>query len=325
MYMKGRILLILLILLSGFLCLTGCSRRNRPTTGQETVTVTVVPSPSELPKATKKPEQLPETPTEPTGEPENRILSEETLISYLEEEEGVLVITQVYDDFDNDGTYEMFAFVSEPEYLVDYDSLYGRVVFLDAELQLTELTMGFYVWDASSIRTVALENRLLFVADEAFASETASRVYAVYENDPVCLLSNLGYFEEQDGALLLTVSDYDMCVEYDGFSTGHTWKTYYLYYAEEEQCFREYLAEEITEEEYLSYEGADALLASLREQYPHAEYEFLLRENGMLHINLSYDAGGYLLQKNVTVNSNGGKLTNPVENDGRYHQGCLPW
>lgn len=320
--MKRR---ILLILLSGLLALAGCSRRNQPATGQETVTVTVVPTPSESPIITQNPEKLPEASTEPVGEPENRILSEETLVSYLEEEEGVLVITQVYDDFDNDGSYEMFAFVSEPEYLVDYDSLYGKVVFLDSELQLTELTTEFAVWDDASIRTVALENRLLFVADEAFVSETASRVYAVYENEPVCLLSNLGYFDEQDGALLLTVSDYDMCVEYDGFSTGHTWKTYYLYYVETEQCFREYLAEEITEEGFLAYEGADELLASLRAQYPHAEYEFLLRENGMLHINLIYDAGGYLLQKNVTVDSRDGKLTNPVENDGRYHQSCLPW
>lgn len=312
---------ILMILFFGLLCLAGCGRKNQPTTGQDTVTVTVVPTPS------KRPEVTPGAPTEPVSEPEptERILSEETLISYLEEEAGYLVVTQVYDDFDNNGTYEMFAFVSEPEHLVDYDSLFGKVVFLDSEFKLTELTVEFTVWEDAAIRTVALENRLLFVADEAFVSETSSRVYAVYENEPVCLLANLGYFDEQDGALLLTVSDYDMCVEYDGFSTGHTWKTYYLYYEEAERCFREYTAKEITEEDYLSYEGADRLLASLRERYPHAEYEFLLRENGMLHINLIYDAGGYLLQKNVTVSLQDGKVTNPVENDGRYHLSCLSW
>lgn len=315
-----------LLLCSSLLCLTGCNNvdDNQTATGQNSVTVTLAPTNKveEVPDITPELEEPDDEQTPELNASSNGVVSEEVLLNCLEMDYGYVVVKSVYDDFDNNGEYEMFAFVAEPEYMELYDSLYGKVVFLNTRLQLSELTMDFYIWDDSSIRTIALENRLLFVVDEAFVSETASKVYAVYEEEPSCLLSGMGYFSELNGRLVLNVSDYDMIMEYDGFSTGHTWKNYYFYYDEENRCFQEYTATEITKEDYLSWQGADQILLDIETEYPGAELQFLLRENDMVHVNVASDQNGYIVQKNFTSEIVDGALINTEENDGKYQLRC---
>lgn len=321
---KMRKKAIIMLLCSSLFFALGCNQTkdNQPTTGKDTVTVTIAPT--NKVELTVTPEVTPILGVNSNQEnPSTWVVSEEEFLTTLEMEYGYVVVKSEYDDFDNDGEYEMFAFVATPEYMELYDSLYGKVVFLNSAMQLSELSMDFYIWDDTSIRTVTLKNRLLFVADEAFVSETASKVYAVYEKEPYCLLSGMGYFAEADGQLLLNVSDYDMVVEYDGLSLGHTWKNYYLYYDEENRCFQEYVAQEISEDEYLKWQGADTILSDIESEYPGAELEFLLRENGVVHVNISYDQGGYITQKNITSTIVEGTLINTIENDGKYKTNCF--
>ena len=305
-----------LLCISVLCLLTACQIEN------ETTSATILPEPpsdvSVLPFTTPEPTVL------PTVLPNQ---TKEILQNALEKQYGFMVIQAEYRDFDRNGTYEMFAFVLErelAEQYVDGDWLYGKVVYLNQDLQLEELTMPFYIWDTSATRVIPLEDVLLFVADEAFVSETVSRVYAVYEDEPECLLNGLGYFFAQNGNIFVNISDYDMVVEQDGFSSGHTWKNYYFYYDKEKRCFREYVAKQITQEEFLSLPGAESVLEEIRLQYPSdATLEFLYRENGMLHINIAYCEDTFTIQKNVSVRLENGRLTGWEANDGRYRTECM--
>lgn len=73
-----------------------------------------------------------------------------------------------------------------------------------------------------------------------------------------------------------------------GIGSGRTQKEYYFYI--DESGYREYTAKRITEEEFLTYGGAEDILLHLGEAYGSEEknisYEFMLRSNRYLHINI---------------------------------------
>lgn len=276
------------------------------------------PAPELTPSAEATP--LPETTPEPVPtKPLQK--SEEELQHLLETEHGFSVFHSEYRDFDGNGTYEMFAFVLETELTEQYTEewLYGKLVYLNNTAELKELTMPFYIWDISAIRVLTLKDRLFLAIDEAFVSETVSRVYAVYEDEPQCVMSGFGYFFVQDDSAMVNISDYDMYVEQNGFATGHTWKNYYFRYDDEKRCFYEYTAKQITEEDFLAFPGTTSLLEELKKRYgAETEFEFLYRENGVLHVNIFYQEMGATVQKNCSARLRGSLLEEWEENNGRY-------
>lgn len=319
LYQCGRRAVFLLTCLAVLSVFSAC--RKEPSVADATPSswplLSATPEPTPLPRPTSTLEATPEpTPLEVLQK------SEEELCRLLKTEYGFSVIHSEYNDFDQNGTYEMFALVLETELLEQYaeeEWLYGKIIYLSGDAAFWELTMPFYIWDTSSIRLEQLGDRLFFVADEAFVSETVSRVYTVYEDKPQCVMSGIGYFFAQDSTAFVNVSSYDMYVEPDGFSTGHTWKNYYFYYDEESRCFTEYLARQITEEEFLAFSGTELLLEELKQRYgADAEFEFLYRENGVLHVNIFYQEMGATVQKNCSAHLKDGVPGEWEENEGRY-------
>lgn len=92
----------------------------------------------------------------------------------------------------------------------------------------------------------------------------------------------------EDGKLMCIVSDYDM--DYDmemGTFAGHTRKAYPFYYESDEDggYWGQYEARTITREDVKKYENGQEILWAIEEANPGCRYEYLLRENGLLHIN----------------------------------------
>ncbi len=185
---RAQEIIVLLFCAASFCLFAACQKE------PDAADATPLPNPtlSQTPVLTPSDEVTPEPmPTKPLQK------SEEELRHLLETEHGFSVFHSEYHDFDGNGTYEMFAFVLETELLEQYTEeewLYGKLVYFSNAAKLKELTLPFYIWDVSAIRLLTLEGRLFLAVDEAFVSETVSKVYAVYEDAPQCVMSGLGYF-----------------------------------------------------------------------------------------------------------------------------------
>ncbi len=310
---RAQEIIVLLFCAASFCLFAACQKEPDATDATPLPTPTLSQTPVLTPSDEVTPEPMPTKPLQK---------SEEELRHLLETEHGFSVFHSEYHDFDGNGTYEMFAFVLETELLEQYTEeewLYGKLVYFSNAAKLKELTLPFYIWDVSAIRLLTLEGRLFLAVDEAFVSETVSKVYAVYEDAPQCVMSGLGYFFVQDDSAMVNISDYDMYVDQNGFATGHTWKNYYFRYDKEAHCFYEYTAKQITEEDFLAFPETASLLKELRERYgDETEFEFLYRENGVLHVNIFYQEMGATVQKNCSAHLKGSLLGEWEENEGRY-------
>lgn len=314
---RERQMLLVLFCMSALFLLAACRKEPKETEVTPPPEQVLSPVPELTPSAEAKPS--PESTPKPTS-PESLQKSEEELVRLLETEYGFSVMHSEYRDFDQNGSCEMFAFVLETELAGQYtEDLYGKLVYLSNGAKLKELTLPFYIWDTSAIRVLTLEDKLFLAIDEAFVSETVSKVYAVYEDEPQCVMSGFGYFFVQDGSAVVNISDYDMYVEQNGFATGHTWKNYYFWYDDENRCFYEYTAKQITEEEFLAFQGTASLLEELKKRYgADTQFEFLYRENGVLHVNIFYQELDATVQRNCSARLSGNMPGEWEENDGRY-------
>lgn len=114
-------------------------------------------------------------------------------------------------------------------------------------------------------------------------------VHGVWNGSHVlCTFSSPEHKYIEDGMLMCIVSDYDM--DYDiemGIFTGHTQKPYPYYYKNDDDggYWGQYEAVEIAREDVKKYENGQEILWAIEEANPGCKYEYLLRENGMLHIN----------------------------------------
>lgn len=119
---------------------------------------------------------------------------------------------------------------------------------------------------------------------------------------------------------------YALCNEYDGsiYPMGVTYNEYWYYYFDNK--FSEYYGKEITEEEFLKYDGAKAVLDKIAAD-GYTTDNILKRGNGLININYSQktktkwnDTGNYsIYHKNITLFYRNGRVTEKETNDGSYY------
>lgn len=169
---------------------------------------------------------------------------------------------------------------------------------------------------------VTIGNHEFFRYDIAYASESVS-VLIGFSKDGERMEKNLG------GALLaidgndftVTMSTYDMNrIIDDDYFVGHTWKPYYFYFEGDNVC--EYIGKELTEEEFMTYNGADELYADILDTYNKdniIECEYIVRNNGILHVNIITQEDNMINQYYRTYSIDNEKNLELIdEGDGRY-------
>lgn len=91
---------------------------------------------------------------------------------------------------------------------------------------------------------------------------------------------------------------------YSNSTKSRIWQRYYLDWDAEKGEYREYKGKKLTEEQFLSYENAqevkDIVEAEIRkdlaeyyssDEFEKTEYEYLIRDNGILNINFRFFCG----------------------------------
>ena len=138
-----------------------------------------------------------------------------------------------------------------------------------------------------------------------------------YEIDEMTFkeLEGSGYgegFQGEEGKMYMTDSQYDFGVD----GTGHTWNLYYFYW---ENGLKEYGGVEISEEQFLEYDGAENILEKiLKDGYEITS--IYKRQNSIININCCdehYNRNVRILVKNKSVE------VFPITESGFYESGII--
>lgn len=193
------------------------------------------------------------------------------------------------DDFDGNGTVEAFIFAgSIDEEMGIYE---GLMWYTDGENceELAEAETDAW-WNIDGF--IDFGSRKYMYADVYYATGALSKVWSVYDGKVrECEISNLGSVavsEKGDNELTISDSSYDAIYDSEmGNLMGHTWKIYYFYYDQNDDCIKEYGGSSIIKKDINSYCGFD--LVSEIESRGYTVSTAYYRENGILNVNYIYN------------------------------------
>lgn len=278
-----------ILLLSALLC--GCSAENSGQNVSETSALTENTSlqavtSDEAPAETTvqtviSDETTDETTAETTPETEPKSTEQLSLEALIDEraggKEAAEICFSIFDDFDGDGTDELFA-------------VYGKDRF--GTLWYANANEAWNIYPANEewgeFRTAEVGGDTLILTERLYATGNVTYCFRVENGSPIGIDTfNAGSLTQTNGAEFTGIkSTYDFCTD----GTGHTWKPYWFYYENGE--FREHLGHSILYENFKdNFGGVSEEFAYLQPYFDEIEAEngvitnVIVRDNGIININ----------------------------------------
>lgn len=213
-------------------------------------------------------------------------MSEENYRKKIVTESKGNVIWSRYDDFDSDGSCEMFALVSLEETYSYSETIDGELWFVNLENSY-KLEENYPYFSEPDIYTF---EKNTFIALEVLSGmDSVSLLWGVRNGEPFqpSLTSKGNGFDVNEyNEIVMWDSDYKaMNTVYDDeteFWLGHTWNPYFYYWDDED--FKEYGAMEITIKELLQIEGAAELIDYIKNSDANIN-SIYYRDNNIIQIN----------------------------------------
>lgn len=250
-----------------------------------------------------------------------------SLIEFMEEHTGGYefheVVPKFFGDFDGDGVSELIAYIDDPDSLCGFN-IWCMNTADYLSLEMLPLPISNYTPVEYSDPEIVFSGDLAFLKIEGlFVSDSISFYYRISDSRfSPCTIDSFalqGLRPDKNGDFTACHSTYDM--NSDG--TGHTWKPYWLYYSPDENTFYMYKGTDISEEKLLEYDGANKVLEKARSENMTVS-EIILRENGIININLTTEPDGeYYHNKFYILEVRGNSVydVTPEYNDGYYLKG----
>lgn len=320
------------LLLSALLC--GCSAENSGQNVSETSPLTENTSlqtaisdetPDETSARTETASETdisaeaPETEAETTSETEPKSAEQLALEALIDEraggKEAAEICFSIFDDFDGDGTDELFA-------------VYGKDRF--GTLWYANANEAWNIYPANEewgeFRTAEVGGDTLILTERLYATGNVTYCFRVENGSPIGIDTfNAGSLTQTNGAEFTGIkSTYDFCTD----GTGHTWKPYWFYYENGE--FREHLGHSILYENFKdNFGGVSEEFAYLQPYFDEIEAEngvitnVIVRDNGIININYKIveDGTDFLAYRYFrTLSVKDGEVTDitPEINEGNY-------
>lgn len=320
------------LLLSALLC--GCSAENSGQNVSETSALTENTSlqtaisdetPTETSVWTETALQtdisakISETTAETTPETEPKSTEQLALEALIDEraggKEAAEICFSIFDDFDGDGTDELFA-------------VYGKDRF--GTLWYANANEAWNIYPANEewgeFRTAEVGGDTLILTERLYATGNVTYCFRVENGSPIGIDTfNAGSLTQTNGAEFTGIkSTYDFCTD----GTGHTWKPYWFYYENGE--FREHLGHSILYENFKdNFGGVSEEFAYLQPYFDEIEAEngvitnVIVRDNSIININYKIveDGKDFLAYRYFrTLSVKDGEVTDitPEINEGNY-------
>ncbi|MCM1496953.1 MAG: hypothetical protein NC124_00630 [Clostridium sp.] len=262
-------------LLSGMLCLFGCSFMEQETKSSNEAAIT-----------------LTFDETEESMEGEEADFSQGDLLTLFTSVNNAEIVDYIYNDFNKDGIHEAFLLTEdEGEYKLWYVHAKECLMVCEKLENPDYPAMGlleFNTRDYLQIQQVkdGIRNTLLYSVDNH------SQVLE-------CNISGKGYVNKNEsGEVVLELDQKRATAESFVLDT----QTYYLYYVFDEG-FREYGAIPISMEQFLEFNGAREIVDGILEKYGNdqVEFSFLYRANHYININITLSNDETTIYKNMTL------------------------
>lgn len=321
------------LLLSALLC--GCSAENSGQNVSETSaltentsfqTVSSDETPAETTVQTVISDETPdgtsvlaETAAETTSETEPKSTEQLALEVLIDEraggKEAAEICFSIFDDFDGDGTDELFA-------------VYGKDRF--GTLWYANANEAWNIYPANEewgeFRTAEVGGDTLILTERLYATDNVTYCFRVENGSPIGIDTfNAGSLTQTNGAEFTGIkSTYDFCTD----GTGHTWKPYWFYYENGE--FREHLGHSILYENFKdNFGGVSEEFAYLQPYFDEIKAEngvitdIIVRDNGIVNINYKIIENGeefFAYRYFRTLSVKDGEVTDitPEINEGNY-------
>ncbi|SFR84569.1 hypothetical protein [Anaeromicropila populeti] len=234
-----------------------------------------------------------------TPEPEQKseeVPTEEKLLQeiYSQNKEYEDYTVEIFtDDFDGDSNNEYFyVFTEKGTSKEDYLNYYAEIWFGSSNGVVRALEWSYI--DPNKTGALLLGSHKYFRYDLTYATENQSVLLGVEDKTCKTVWTAGGEIGKVSGTdFQVLCSSYDMlCLKGDDFYTGHSIKNYYFYV--DQEGFHEYKAVEIDKQEFFTFGESIKIYNELKEQYNSSEgkadFQFLKRENGLIHINVTVEA-----------------------------------
>ncbi len=260
-----------------------------------------------------------ETTAETTPETEPKSTEQLSLEALIDEraggKEAAEICFSIFDDFDGDGTDELFA-------------VYGKDRF--GTLWYANANEAWNIYPANEewgeFRTAEVGGDTLILTERLYATDNVTYCFRVENGSPIGIDTfNAGSLTQTNGAEFTGIkSTYDFCTD----GTGHTWKPYWFYYENGE--FREHLGHSILYENFKdNFGGVSEEFAYLKPYFDEIEAEngvitnVIVRDNGIVNINYKMieDGEEFLAYRYFrTLSVKDGEVTDitPEINEGNY-------
>lgn len=218
--------------------------------------------------------------------------TKEEYLEYLKQSTNEEVQEVFYDDFDGNGSYEMFAVVGDKNEAEG--TIYGEVWYVnDLYTQLDAPKRGFVL---GSARVVDLGDVKHFYIDEYYAVERITLVFNTNSATSMPMLDNGQLTYESNSNIICNSSDTDIGY-YDGIWSGRSYKDYWYYWDSNDMMYKEYGGTNITKEQLMLFDGGKEILDEVEGEITDIFY----RGNNKININVKketadgYTMGNYLL------------------------------
>lgn len=198
------------------------------------------------------------------------------------------------DDYDDNGKPDYFFLFTKTDPLKLHTLEYCADIWYGDEKGVQRIAE----WERiapNTYGTVELADKKYFRYDLQYVTDRTTVLLAVKNHKCTLSFKALGdaKFEKGSSDFTVNVGCYDMLHDKNmDLTLGHTWKNYYFFV--DAKGFHEYGAKKVTKTQFLKYNKADKLLQLLKNKYEKegakVSFHFILRRNGLLHINISSDS-----------------------------------
>ncbi len=263
--------------------------------------------------------KISETAAETTSETEPKSTEQLSLEALIDEraggKEAAEICFSIFDDFDGDGTDELFAVYGKDRF--------GTLWYANAN-EAWNIYPAHEEW--GEFRTAEVGGDTLILTERLYATGNVTYCFRVENGSPIGIDTfNAGSLTQTNGAEFTGIkSTYDFCTD----GTGHTWKPYWFYYENGE--FREHLGHSILYENFKdNFGGVSEEFAYLQPYFDEIEAEngvitnVIVRDNGIININYKIveDGKDFLAYRYFrTLSVKDGEVTDitPEINEGNY-------
>lgn len=327
--MKKTIFFTALIITSA-LIFTACSKNNAGNISEAASTKETITEEHTTEEHTTEEFTTEDVITEPSETEENTPEETDKLIEYTNNEENIP--KEMTDIVKNGTEYDIGAYLygdvdndTEKELLAAYlDMSVGQWKIIKLENDAAEAEEFFSIslsayYDCCSLDLIDLKDKIHYVVNLSMSMDTSTTGYIFEDNETgvqevLCLYKNI--YQAQDGDVIIQNTSYGSCFDKTtGLMMGRTWTYSYLTYDAESGQYKEYVANEITEEDFLAYEGAADAEQSVKDIYADREIKmtFYQRNNGLLYIQCEYEDDTLVYYEYYTVYYDGNKITGMSE------------